>query len=98
MRVPCKLACVTGCYHVAAMGTGSRFGMGRHVLEIPMADDPSRSGAHYRIRMRVNVSHPYEVGHWTRQFGVTEPQLMEAVWAVGVFVEDVCRYLAQKVR
>lgn len=56
-----------------------------------MPDDLKNRGP--QDRSRVNINEPYEVRHWTREFGCTEAQLRHAVAQVGVSVERVRSYL-----
>ncbi len=58
-----------------------------------MADDLTKRGP--QDRSRVNVNEPWEVAWWTKQFGVTERQLRDAVRAVGPMVNNVKRYLGK---
>jgi hypothetical protein len=56
-----------------------------------MADDPQQR--HQQDRTRINVEQDYEVRYWTREFGITEDELKQAVRAAGTQVETVRRYL-----
>ena len=46
-----------------------------------MADDKSKTGS--PDRDRINLSEVYEVQYWTKELGVSEQELREAVKAVG---------------
>jgi hypothetical protein len=46
-------------------------------------------------RARVNTSESWELGYWTKEFGVTEEQLKAAVKAVGPMVVDVRKHLGK---
>jgi len=59
-----------------------------------MGDDRSNRGP--RDRSRVNVNEDYEVRYWCGKFGCTEPELREAVNAVGVMADAVEAYLKKK--
>ena len=50
---------------------------------------------HLRDRSRVDLSEDYERYYWTREFGVTEGELEEAVHAVGDWVEKVREHLSR---
>jgi len=41
----------------------------------------------------VSLDEPWQVAHWLQEFGVGEPQLRQAMQAVGDKVEDVRRQL-----
>lgn len=56
-----------------------------------MSDDKTNNGA--PDRGRINVNEPYEVDYWTRELGVSEALLREAVAAAGVSAENVRKYL-----
>lgn len=56
-----------------------------------MSDDLRNRGP--RDRARVNVNEKWEVEYWTRKFGCTHAQLVQAVSAVGVMVVNVEKYL-----
>ncbi|MEQ7920267.1 DUF3606 domain-containing protein [Xanthomonas sp. WHRI 1810A] len=58
-----------------------------------MADDLGDRGP--RDRARVNTSEPWELKHWTKEFGVTEEQLKAAVKDVGPMVVDVRKKLVK---
>lgn len=58
-----------------------------------MSDDLKNRGP--QDRARVNTSEPWELKHWTKEFGVTEQQLKDAVKAVGPMVTDVRKKLGQ---
>ncbi|MGH6872831.1 MAG: DUF3606 domain-containing protein [Rhizomicrobium sp.] len=55
-----------------------------------MADDKSDRGP--ADRDRINIHEDYEVRYWTKKFGVTKAELVEAVKAVGVMAKDVAKY------
>jgi len=55
-----------------------------------MSDDKTNNGA--QDRSRINVNEPYEVAYWTRELGVSEALLREAVAAAGVSAENVRKY------
>jgi hypothetical protein len=38
---------------------------------------------------RIDLHQPYELGYWSRKFGVSEQELAEAVQRVGTNAEDV---------
>jgi hypothetical protein len=40
-------------------------------------------------RRRINLHQPYELGYWSRKFGVSEQELSRAVQKVGTNAEDV---------
>jgi hypothetical protein len=56
-----------------------------------MADDPNQRGG--ADRKRVSLEQEHEVRYWTKELGVSEQQLREAVRAVGPMVDDVRRRL-----
>lgn len=56
-----------------------------------MSDDLTNRGPQDRARINVNEDH--EVRYWTKELGVSEEQLREAVKAVGVSVEAVKEHL-----
>ncbi|WP_447981334.1 DUF3606 domain-containing protein [Achromobacter kerstersii] len=56
-----------------------------------MSDDLTNRGPQDRARINVNEDH--ELRYWTKQLGVSELQLREAVKAVGVSVEAVKQHL-----
>ena len=43
---------------------------------------------------KINLLDPYERHYWTKFFGIDEGDLMQAVDSVGMYAEDVRRYLA----
>jgi len=59
-----------------------------------MVDDKRNPGP--RDRDRINLGEDYEVRYWTQEFNCTDGQLRAAVKAVGVMVNDVRAYLANK--
>jgi len=56
-----------------------------------MSDDLTNRGPQDRARINVNEDH--ELRYWTKELGVSEQQLKEAVKAVGVAVEAVKEHL-----
>jgi uncharacterized protein DUF3606 len=42
-----------------------------------------------RNRQRIDVLEPYEIGYWSRKFGVPREELLAAVRKVGTHAEDV---------
>lgn len=58
-----------------------------------MADDLKNRGA--QDRSRVNVHEDHEVRYWTKKWGVTREQLVEAVQKAGVSSEAVARQLGK---
>ena len=58
-----------------------------------MSDDLKNRGP--QDRAGVNTSEPWELNHWTKEFGVTEQQLKDAVKAVGPMVTDVRKKLGK---
>ncbi|WP_293716864.1 DUF3606 domain-containing protein [Stenotrophomonas sp. UBA7606] len=46
-----------------------------------MSDDKSKTGS--PDRDRINLSEDYEVQYWTKELGVSEQELRDAVTAVG---------------
>ena len=44
---------------------------------------------------KVNVNESWELGYWSKEFGVTKERLKEAVKAVGTSVAAVKRYLGK---
>jgi hypothetical protein len=57
-----------------------------------MADDPIRR--HGQDGTRINVDQDREVRYWTRELGVSEEELKEAVRQVGTQVDSVRQHLA----
>lgn len=55
-----------------------------------MSDDTTNAGL--QDRSRINVNEPYEVAYWTKELGVSEELLREAVASVGVSAERVRKY------
>jgi hypothetical protein len=43
---------------------------------------------------QINVHQSWELGYWSKEFGVTKEQLVKAVNQVGKHVEDVRRHFA----
>ena len=62
------------------------------VLEESMTDDKTKTSAD---RKRISMLEDYEVRYWTKKFGVTKEQLIEAVRKVGLIAEDVARELGK---
>lgn len=58
-----------------------------------MSDDLKNTGKQDDIRINVNQDH--EVSYWTKELGVSEAKLREAVKAVGPLVKDVKKYLGK---
>jgi hypothetical protein len=56
-----------------------------------MSDDLTNRGPQDRARINVNENH--ELRYWTKELGVSEERLKEAVKAVGVAVEAVREHL-----
>ena len=46
---------------------------------------------------RIDLSQPYELGYWSRKFGVSEQELADAVHTVGTNAEDVAQELGTAV-
>ena len=44
-------------------------------------------------RRRIDLQQPYELGYWSRKFGVPEHELAEAVQKVGPTADAVAREL-----
>jgi hypothetical protein len=55
-----------------------------------MPDDKNKTAAD---RRRINLHETYELGYWSRKFGVTPQELAEAVQKVGPSAEAVAREL-----
>jgi hypothetical protein len=58
-----------------------------------MADDKTNVGS--PDRSSININEDYEVKDWSKKFGVSADQLVEAVRAVGSNVKDVEAYLTK---
>ena len=56
-----------------------------------MADDTKQR--HGQDRKRIDVDQDYELRYWTKELGVTEEELKQAVRAAGTQIETVRRYL-----
>ncbi|OGA26468.1 MAG: DUF3606 domain-containing protein [Betaproteobacteria bacterium RIFCSPLOWO2_02_FULL_65_24] len=56
-----------------------------------MADDTKQR--HGQDRKRIDLDQDYELRYWTRELGVTEEELKQAVRAAGTQIETVRRYL-----
>jgi hypothetical protein len=61
------------------------------IRRIRMSDDLKNRGPQDRARINVNEDH--ELRYWTKELGVSEQRLKEAVNAVGVSVEAVKEHL-----
>lgn len=59
-------------------------------LEIVMATHKTKLAAD---RRRIDVHEAYELGYWSRKFGVTREELANAVQRVGTRADDVAREL-----
>ena len=59
-------------------------------------DDSSMRGRH--DRSRINTEQDYEVRYWTRELGVSEDALREAVSRVGSSADRVREHLQQRGR
>lgn len=59
-----------------------------------MSDDKLNRGP--ADAKRVNVNEQYEVRYWTKEFGISEDRLREAVKRVGVMADDVRAELRRK--
>jgi len=59
-----------------------------------MTDNLSNRGPQDRARINVNETH--EIQYWTKQLGVSETQLREAVQAVGVSADAVKKHLGKQ--
>jgi hypothetical protein len=58
-----------------------------------MADDTSIRGP--RDRSRINTNQDHEVRYWTKELGVSEEQLRQAVQRVGSSADKVREHLRQ---
>ncbi|OFZ72871.1 MAG: DUF3606 domain-containing protein [Betaproteobacteria bacterium RBG_16_64_9] len=56
-----------------------------------MADDTKQR--HGQDRKRIDLDQDYELRYWTRELGVTEEELKQAVRAAGTQIDTVRRYL-----
>ena len=56
-----------------------------------MADDTKQR--HGQDRKRIDLDQDSELRYWTRELGVTEEELKQAVRAAGTQIETVRRYL-----
>ena len=61
-----------------------------------MADDPNIRGA--QDRSRINTDQEHEVRYWTKELGVSEEQLRQAVQRVGSSADKVREHLRQGLR
>jgi uncharacterized protein DUF3606 len=57
-----------------------------------MTDDKTKKAGDSR---RIDVHETYELGYWSRKFGVSREQLAEAVQKVGPMADDVERELGR---
>lgn len=62
--------------------------------EFQMADDLKNRGE--PDRSRINMAEPHEVRYWTKELGVTEEQLQQAVKSAGPMVASVRQYLSRQ--
>lgn len=58
-----------------------------------MADDPNIRGP--QDRSRINTNQEHEVRYWTKELGVSEEQLRQAVQRVGSSADKVREHLRQ---
>ena len=58
-----------------------------------MPDDLKKTGKQDDIR--INIHQEHEIRYWTKELGVTEKQLVEAVGKVGSMVKDVRKHLGK---
>ncbi|HDS1106787.1 TPA: DUF3606 domain-containing protein [Stenotrophomonas maltophilia] len=58
-----------------------------------MSDDKSKTGS--PDRDRINLSEDYEVQYWTKELGVSEQELRDAVKAVGNTSKAVREHLGK---
>jgi Protein of unknown function (DUF3606) len=65
-------------------------------MEIPMADDKSKTGN--PDRQRINTSQAHELRDWAAKYGVSEDMIRTAVTQVGNQAADVERYLKDKAK
>lgn len=68
------------------------FGHKAKIGEWVMADDNKKTAADGRS---IDVHETYELGYWSRKFGVTREELAEAVQRVGTRADDVARELSR---
>jgi len=59
-----------------------------------MSDDKTNRGP--ADGKRINVNEDYEVRYWTKEFGISEDTLRDAVKRVGPVVDDVRAELRRK--
>ena len=45
---------------------------------------------------KINIHEPWELAYWTKEFGVTQQQIKDAVKAVGVQTPAVAKYPGKK--
>jgi hypothetical protein len=55
-----------------------------------MADEKTKKADD---RRRIDLHETYELGYWSRKFGVSRDELAEAVQKVGPMADDVAREL-----
>jgi hypothetical protein len=71
--------------------------MSRHAVPLAqekrMSDDPKKTGLDRKL---IALNEPHEVLSWTKSLACSEPQLREAVKAVGNSAEAVRVYLKKK--
>jgi hypothetical protein len=58
-----------------------------------MADDKSNRGP--QDASRINIHEDYEVAYWTKKFGVSKEELVNAVDRAGVSVDAVAKELGK---
>jgi uncharacterized protein DUF3606 len=58
-----------------------------------MADDQANRRTPSVDRARIDLNDEQAVSYWAAQFGCTEAQLMAAIDAVGVLVDNIRNYL-----
>ena len=58
-----------------------------------MSDDPNIRAP--QDRSRINTEQDYEVRYWTKELGVSEEQLRQAVQRVGSSADKVREHLSQ---
>jgi len=51
-----------------------------------MTDDKNKRAAHHD---RIDLRRPYELGYWSRRFGVSTDRVADAVQSVGTDARDV---------
>jgi hypothetical protein len=58
--------------------------------------EPANDPAFYPESARINILKDEQVDFWTKQLGVTEQQLRNAVFICGPIVKEVKKYLKQQ--